>query len=279
MKRLLSFAVVAFALCSLSVAQVANDECSGAIPIVLGANPGGTCGTFTNAGATTSAGYPAICTTISSDLWYSFTAPTTGAYRFDTNTLPGCANGTETDTVLAVYASCGAGSAPIACDDDTGTGLLSSVSTGLCGGQTYFIRAGSFGSQSATNSGTFYLNAGPDTATFTQIFCSPAPGCVQINIVNGIPNSTYFLAATTNPGTFPNGWFFGIDITVAEIQNELNSGYPFVGTLDATGSTVIGPVCGLPSGLPICSVVLGFAAGAGLGIPQNVTAPNCFTIQ
>jgi hypothetical protein len=275
MKRLFSISVFAFALCPLAVAQ---DECAVAVPVVLGANPGGACGTFTNVGATTSAGYPAICTTISSDVWYSFTPATTGAYRFDTNTPPGCANGTETDTVLAVYPSCALG-APIACDDDAGTGLLSSLSTGLCAGQTYYIRAGSFGSQSATNSGTFYLNISPDTATFTQIFCSPAPGCVQISIINGIPNGAYFLAATTTVGTFPAGWFFGIDITVQEIQNELNSGYPFVGTLDSTGSTTIGPVCGLPSGLTVCSVALGFAAGAGLGIPQIVTAPGCFTIQ
>jgi hypothetical protein len=261
-------------LCSLTLAQLPNDDCSGAIPVSLGTNPGG-CMTFTNVGATTSAGYPAICNTISSDVWYSFTPSTTGAYRFDTETPPGCAAGTETDTVVAVYSSCAPG-APIGCDDDSGTGLLSILNVGLCANQTYFIRVGSFGTQSATNNGTFYLNVSPNTTTFSQIWCSPAPGCVQISIVNGIPNGTYFLAATTNVGTFPAGWFYGIDILVQEIQNELNAGFPFVGTLNAQGATSIGPVCGLPSGLTICSVVLGFTGG--LGVPAQNTAPQCFVI-
>ena len=278
MKRLLSISVFAFALCSLAIAQLPNDDCAGAIPVTLGSNPGA-CLTFTNVLATTSAGYPAICNTISSDVWFSFTPSATGAYRLDTETPAGCPNGTETDTVLAVYSSCAAGASPIGCDDDSGTGLLSILNVGLCANQTYFVRVGSFGTQSATNSGTFYLNVNPDTSTFTQTFCSTGPGCLQISVFNGIPNGAYYLAATTNVGTFPAGWFFGIDITVAEIQAQLNNGYPFVGTLNAMGSTTIGPVCGLPSGLSVCSVVLDFPAGTGLSIPQNATAPQCFTIQ
>jgi hypothetical protein len=274
MRRSLSIAVLATALCSSVLAQApVNDDCSGAIPVGLGANPGG-CGTFSNAMASTSAGYAPICTTISSDVWYSFTPTTSGAYTIDTNTPTGCTAGTETDTVVAVYTSCGAAT-PIACDDDAGTGLLSMVSTGLCANQTYFIRVGSFGSQSATNSGTFYLNINPDTVNFTQIICS-TPGCVTLNLVNGIPNGTYYFAPTTTIGTFPNGWFFGIDITLQEINNQLNSGFPFVGNFDAAGNFTLGPICGLPSGFTFCSVALAFTSG--LGIPQNVTAPICTTI-
>src|SRR5690349_11739904 len=115
MKRSLSIVIAVFAglTCTSAMAQVANDDCAGAIPVTVGANPGG-CGTFTNVGATTSAGYPAICNTISSDVWYSFMPSTTGAYAIDTNTPTGCVNGTETDTVVAVYTSCAAGSSPIA---------------------------------------------------------------------------------------------------------------------------------------------------------------------
>jgi hypothetical protein len=275
MKRSLSIAVLAAALCvSGATAQApVNDDCSGAIPVTLGTNPGG-CMTFSNAMATTSGGYPAICNTISSDVWYSFTPNTTGAYQIDTNTPTGCANGTETDTVVAVYSSCAAGLTPIACDDDTGTGLLSQTSVGLCANQTYYIRVGSFGSQSATNSGTFYLSINPDPVTFTQIVCSPAPGCLQIDLVNGIPNGTYYFAATTTVST--TGWFFGIDITVQEINDQLNTGFPFVGTLSASGSATIGPVCGLPSGFTFCSVALDFTSG--LGIPQGATTPTCTTI-
>ena len=262
--------------CAMVAAQLPNDECSGAIPVVLGHNPG-FCGLYSNAGATTSAGYPAICNTISSDLWYAFTPPLTGAYTLDTDTQAFCSTGTETDTVLAVYASCAAGATPIGCDDDGGTGTLSKLTVGLCANQTYFIRIGSFGAQSATNNGTYYLSISVDVTTFTQIVCT-APGCVQIMLVNGPANGMYFLPATTNVGTFPNGWLFGIDITVQDINNELNAGFPFVGTLNTLGSTTIGPVCGLPSGFTFCSVALGFLSGSGLGIPQVVTQPVCTTI-
>jgi len=278
MKRSLSVrcALLALVCCTSAFAQVLNDDCSGAVPVTVGSNPGA-CGTFTNVGATTSAGFPAICNTISSDVWYSFTPSVTGPYSIGTDTPAGCVNGTETDTVVAVYSSCAAGGTPIACDDDSGAGLLSLLTVGLCANQTYFIRVGSFGTQSATNNGTFYLTIAPDTVNFTQTICT-APGCVVISLANGPANGMYYLAATTTVGTFPLGWFFGIDITVQDINNQLNAGFPFVGSLDASGSTTIGPVCGLPSGFTFCTVALGFNAGTGLGIPQVVTQPACTTV-
>ena len=93
-----------------------------------------------------------------------------------------------------------------------------------------------------------------------------------------VPGGTYFFAATLNPGAFPAGWFFGIDITLQEIVNEVNAGPPFVGTLDALGHVTIGPVCGLPAGLTIYSVGLLFPAGSGLGVPSAATDPRCFAV-
>jgi len=268
------YAVMAVAMTFIASVGVSQDECSTAVPVATGSNPPA-CGTFTNVGATTSAGYPAICNTISSDLWYSFTPSTTGAYQIDTNTPAGCTAGTETDTVLAVYGSCAPGIAPIICDDDSGTGLLSQLTVGLCANTTYYIRVGSFGAQSATNNGTFRLNINPNTTTFTEIVCSPAPGCAQVNLVNGPAGGNYFFAFTTNGTPFPGGWFYGISPSLQELNNLMNTGAPFVGTLDAMGNAVVGQACGL-SGFTFYSV--GLATSGALGVPTLATAPVAYTI-
>ncbi|MFT4705792.1 MAG: hypothetical protein ACI81R_003504 [Bradymonadia bacterium] len=63
------------------------------------------------------------------DVGVSFTAPNTGTYRFDTN-------GTEFDTILAVYDGvCARPSAQLACNDDGGEGLLSQIDIDLSAGQ------------------------------------------------------------------------------------------------------------------------------------------------
>jgi hypothetical protein len=272
--KVISFAAVA----TIGFAQVSNDECAGAVPVTLGTNPApAASGNFySNVGATTSAGYPATCATLNSDVWFSFTPSTTGVYQITTSTPTGFTAGTETDTVVAVYRSCTAGAvcSVLGCDDDSGTGLLSQLSVGLAGGQTYYIRVGDF--STSVNTGTFYLTINPDTTTFAQVYSSSGPGCLQVDLLNGTPGGTYFFAATLNQGTFPNGYFFGIDIGIQEIANEVNTGAPFVGTLDALGHTQIGPFCGLPSGLVVYSVGLGFSGG--LGVPSYSTAPTCFAI-
>jgi hypothetical protein len=280
MKLSLFIGLIAFAACAtFGSAQVVNDECAGAVPITLGNNPApAASGNFySNVGATTSAGYPATCATMNSDVWFSFTPATTGVYQFSTDTPAGFTSGTETDTVVAVYGSCTAGAAcaVLGCDDDGGAiGLLSQVSVGMAAGQTYYVRVGDY--STSVNTGTFYLTVNPNSTMFDQIYSSPAPGCLQVDLVNGTPGGTYFFAATLNQGLFPNGWFYGIDIGIQELVNEVNQGAPFVGTLDGLGHIQIGPVCGLPSGFTVYSVGLGFAGG--LGVPSYRTAARCFAM-
>ena len=92
---------------------------------------------------------------------------------------------------------------------------------------------------------------------------SPAgPGSIRLDIAFGPPNGTYFLAATTAGGAFPNGWFFGLDISYAELASELALGFPFTGPLSSTGVSAIGPFSGLPFGLTVYAVALAFPPGS-----------------
>jgi hypothetical protein len=110
------------------------------------------------------------------------------------------------------------------------------------------------------------------------------PGCVFVSMGGLPPGGTYYLAVTFNP---PPGWFFGININLQELADQINFGYPFVGPLTPDvacvgggGAATIGEFCGLPSGLTIYSVALGLN-GVGTGQPVTVgevTPANTYTI-
>src|SRR5262249_51801811 len=119
-----------------------NDECGLPTPAVLGLNPlAPGSGAFSNVGATTSLGYPAICAPLATDVWFLFAPPESGTYQIDTNVPYGFAPPSLADTVVAVYASC-APALPLACDNDSGAGLLSSLTVPLSAGSSYYIRVG-----------------------------------------------------------------------------------------------------------------------------------------
>jgi hypothetical protein len=264
------------------MAAVTNDECAGAIPLALGVNPapGASGNLFTNEGATTSAGVvpscPAPTTGSNSDVWFSFTPSGNGTYVFSTDTPSGFVSGSLTDTALSVWDSCGPAMVELACDDDGGTtGALLSVATvtGLVAGQTYYVRVADY-SGTTIDQGSFYLSVTPK---FELAFSAPfGPGSIQADLTNGPYNGLYYFAVSLNAGAYPNGYFFGIDIDLQEVVNQINIGFPFTGPLSAGGSMTIGPAAGLPSGLTIYSVGLGFVGT--LGVPTASTGPRSFMV-
>jgi hypothetical protein len=254
-----------------------NESCATAIPIGLGTNPSpaASCNTFRNDLAIDTVGYPAVCGTIARDVWFVFTPPFSGDYRFDTETPAGYAAGTNTNTTVAVYGSCAVGPA-LACDADsgvTGTGLMSIVNVaGLVGGSPVYVRVGS---TSASTTGTFYLTV---SRIFTLTFSSPfGPGSIQFNLAGGPQGGSYFLPVSLVAGAFPSGWLFGVDIPIQELLNQLAIGYPFTGPLNAAGDTTFGPIAGVPSGLTIFSVGLGFPGGV-IDFPIANTVPITYTV-
>ncbi len=122
----------------------ANDNCSGAITV----SAGSPAATGTNAAATTSTGENPTCAAASKGIWYNFTAARAGSYTFNTE------GSAQIDTVLTLYSGCGG--TQLACDDDSGTGNLSALTTTLTAGQNIKVMIASYGA-TATGGG-FVLN-------------------------------------------------------------------------------------------------------------------------
>ncbi|MCY2962017.1 MAG: hypothetical protein NTY35_17815 [Planctomycetota bacterium] len=123
-----------------------NDECTGALPIV-GAGPHGY--DTTNATTGTVGQTNARCrifntTTIAADLWYRWTAPSSGWFALNT-----CVGG-QHDLKVAVYAGGGCPSGePLSCDDDAcGTvGATARAAFLAVSGQQYLFQIGSYQGQ------------------------------------------------------------------------------------------------------------------------------------
>lgn len=148
-KQLLSFLAASLLLgTSISArAQLANDDCAGALPLAVASSC--TPLTATNVGATTNVALPAQpCggTTANNDVWYSLVVPASGAVTVNTGGVTGS---TFTDTVLEIYAgSCGSLTA-LGCNDDyTSASAFSSLTVGgQPAGTTLFVRIYGFGSR------------------------------------------------------------------------------------------------------------------------------------
>jgi hypothetical protein len=153
-----------------------------------------------------------------------------------------------------------------------------SATIGYVGGGTlnpFNLEWGFNGSGFATLSGdTVTLIA---HATLLSASSPFGPGSLQLNwgpspchgLVGGNP---YVLAVTLNQGTFPNGWLYGVDIPVSQLVAEISLGAPFVGT---GTNFMLGPFGGLPSGVGIYAVVLGFNSE---GVFDNHSNPICYVI-
>ncbi len=120
----------------------ANDSCSGAVVANVGVTP------FDTTLSTLDGQdlIPGVCDfdatpdeTVYNDVWFSFTAPTTDSYDFDTD------NGTLIDTRIAIYDQSTCPDDPlqvIACSDDD-IGAQSLAQANLTMGSTYLVRVGS----------------------------------------------------------------------------------------------------------------------------------------
>jgi len=145
----------------------ANDDCSSAISI-SGSGPF----TFDTTGATTSAQQSGSCGTAGQDIWYAWTAPSSGVA-----TLVLC--GSSYDTLAAVYAGAGCPAGGTAWCNDDSCGPQSQVSFPCSAGSIYTLQIGGY------------------TA-------SSGPGIFTLNVAAGAPNddcSTPTLIAGN--GTFP----------------------------------------------------------------------------
>ncbi len=144
----------------------ANDDCTTATPI---AGTGLVPFTTINASTGTQGQAEALClafgfTGIARDVWYDWTAPSTGIATIET-----CGQ-TSLDTKIAAYAGagCPTGSA-IACNDDTCV-LQSRVQFACTAGQVYALQVGSYPGGGTSGSGNLNITVGAPTVKISQLY-------------------------------------------------------------------------------------------------------------
>ncbi|WP_425077720.1 T9SS sorting signal type C domain-containing protein [Psychroserpens sp. S379A] len=131
----------------LITAPISNDECVDAIELFSDVD----CSlvTYTNEGATGSTGHPApgCANYLGGDVWFSYVVNDSGEFTITTEP------GVMTDSGMAVYSgTCGSLTLED-CDDDFGTGAMSTITlTGRTPGEIIYIRLWEYGNN---NNGTF----------------------------------------------------------------------------------------------------------------------------
>jgi hypothetical protein len=168
MKPILSFLVL-LGSAAPALAQ-GSDSCTTPTPV-----SGGGPFAFNNSAATAGPQDPTVCgITISRDVWFVWTAPTTDMYVVST------CGGTGIDSMLAVYdgTACPAGAA-LACNDDS-CNVQSTISFSAVQGNSYVVQLGSY-TGSPGGSGTFTISV--------AVPCSPSQGPdVIVGDINGVAN-------------------------------------------------------------------------------------------
>ncbi|MBL8898970.1 MAG: hypothetical protein JNM84_15120 [Planctomycetes bacterium] len=161
----------------------ANDECAGAIGLLLGANAG-----YSNVLSTTSATTPA-CSLSANDVWFRFTAPSSADYRFET-----C--GSSFDTVIGLYSGSCASLTSIACNDDA-CGFGSSLTASLVRNTTYYLAVAGF--NGATGNITVTVTGGIGYAN------DECAGALPLAVGVNAPYTTIGATTSTAPGAFSCG--------------------------------------------------------------------------
>lgn len=122
--------------CAGMVDPQCNADCEFAVPVIVGAN------LSNNNNAGIDDGEASCQLDSNNDVWFKFTADCDGVTFMSTSaSLLAPSN----DTVLNVYDGCPElGGVEIACDDDSGVGLRSSLNLGTATATTYWIRVAGF---------------------------------------------------------------------------------------------------------------------------------------
>jgi len=230
-------------------------------------------------------------TGIDQDVWFTWTAPSTG-----TATLDICTSGSTIDTKVAVYSGAGCPTGPaIGCNDDACPGLQTIVTFPCVGGSAYTFQVGTYpGAGGGTGSFTLAVGSSPgnDACGSAQPIAGPGPHSYDTTLATtgtqGQANARCFIFQTS-----------GINVDVWYAWTAGASGWVAVdacagGTHDMKIAVYAGGVC--PVGEPIicdddaCGLVGGnarapFLATAGQtylfqigSYPGQGGAPGSFTV-
>ncbi len=171
-----------------AAAQPSNNTCANAIVLALSVERPGN-----NFNATPDIAASGCSVGDSADVWFAFTATTTGTHTIDTF-------GSQLDTTLAAYTACGG--AQLACNDDESCpDLVSSlISLELNAGQSIRLRVAGFNDEE----GFFVITVFPP-ATLSTGACCAATMCAVLPATQCIQPGSLFVGANTvcnAPGNF-----------------------------------------------------------------------------
>lgn len=276
-KKLLPVLACLMAGTALSArAQIANDECAGAIPLPLAAS-GSTSLVTTNAGATNGALAPQACgsTAAHNDVWYALQVPASGAVSVTTGGVTGSP---FTDTVLELYAGSCAALTPLASNDDyTSAHHYSSLTvTGQPAGSTLYVRVYGFG----TATGAFTVQASEALVLTNDEITGATPvpvdaACTVVTSTNAGASASTAAPAPCFQGTarIANDVWFSVEVPA--------SGQLAVTTKAAPGSDLTDTGLVLYTGTPgqltpvACNDDLGgsnfFSGALAAGLPPGST--------
>lgn len=202
----------------------ADDHCTGATPLVLGAN-----GPFSNVGYTTSLpSWP--CGSGANDRWFSFTATVNGPHTIQT-----CSPNLGLDSTLQLFAGSCTSLQSIGCNDDS-CGLGSSLQANLAAGTTYLIRVGGYSGSTGSfdvvvsignGTGAVQLasrsGCGNGTITFTGLPALGSTFTINLGNVTGAP---LIGIGFVNPDQLFCGCTFGTDWSTAVFGSSLGIAVP-----------------------------------------------------
>ena len=251
-----------------SLPLIGGDDCSSAAPIAgTGTFP------FDTSGATTSAQQQGCGGGCDSDVWFSWTAPTTGVA---TASLCG---GTSMDSVLAIWSGSGCGASPLGCDDDGYcSGVFTVQSTVLfpvTAGSSYMIQIGGF-----------FQSIGPGSFTLSVALPPANDNCTSPTTIVGT-GSFPFDNSAASTGTQGQNESLCLAYGSTTVANDVW----FTWTAPASGCTIIDN-CGdavdakvavyQGSGCPVTGTALACnddSCGLQSKISFNATAGTTYTIQ
>lgn len=116
----------------------------------------------------------------------------------------------------------------------------------------------------------------PNNCFALNITQNGGPG-TPVTLANtaGTPGNTAFNVVTLYGGSFPTGWFFGVDVPITELGALAGGGPPFVVTLDGAGGYSVTAPVSLPFAITLFYVGLELN-GSSLVTPD---APKTVTIS
>lgn len=217
------FLSIGFALCCAgALAQPANNDPCGAVPLAANTTCTNTLGT--NVAATATGGVPAPgCANYSGgDVWYTVTVPASGQVTIATSTSGGI-----NDTGVGLYTAPGcAGPFTLAgCDDDSGPGLFSTITWTGAPGTVLYVRVWEFGNNAF---GTFNICATtPPPPPPNNDICS----ATAVSVGATCSYTTYTNVLATNSPTLPAPGCGGFGATSLDVW--------FTFTAPPTGIAVI----------------------------------------